>query len=47
MTAKGKIGELIIFLFMKTVFPPSQQKLEGNKFGREDPGDLYADSIPQ
>ena len=45
MTAKGKIGELITFLFMKTEFPPSQQKMEGNTFGQEDPSDLYADRI--
>lgn len=45
MTAKGKIGELITFLFMKTEFSPSQQKVEGNTFGQEDPSDLYADGI--
>lgn len=26
MTAKGKIGELITFLFVKTEFPPSKSK---------------------
>lgn len=45
MTAKGKIGELITFLLMKTGFSPSQQKVEGNTFGQEDPSDLCADNI--
>lgn len=45
MTAKGKIGELITFLFMKTEFSPSQQKVEENTFGQKDPSDLYADGI--
>jgi len=45
---KGKkTGELITFLFMKTEFPPPQQKVEKNIFGQEDPCDLYADSIWQ
>lgn len=45
VTAKGKTGELIAFHFMKTEFSLSQQKVEGNTFGQEDPSDLYADGV--
>lgn len=45
VTAKGEIGELITLLFMTTEFSPSQQKVERNTFGQEDPSDLYADGV--
>lgn len=33
-----KIGEVIILLYKKTEFPPSQQKVEGNTVGQDADG---------